>query len=1146
MSVPAETQQKLWESYVKLPLTFIPNAGQVHPDVLYYMQRSGRSFYFTREQAVFTFMEASSKLRKRFKVRSKEREKGESESPLRGTALALQFVGANLHVQVEGQNEAVGKVNYFIGDDSTKWVTDLPTYHEVVYRELWPGIDLLFTGKSGRLKSEFIVQPGANIEDIRLRYRGAERLSLDEAGNLEIHTPYGILLEERPVSMQEIEGQQVPMPSSFLLQKDQDGEWVYGMQVGHDFDTRYPLIIDPTLIYSTYLGGSDFDEGIGIAVDISGSAYVTGATSSLDFPTQNPFQGAFAGGNFDVFVTKFSPTGNTLLYSTYLGGSGDDVGNGIAVDSSGSAYVTGDTSSTNFPTQNPFQGALAGGDDAFVAKLSPAGNTLLYSTYLGGSTLDVGNGIAVDDSGAAYVTGVTDSTNFPTQNPFQGALAGGDDAFVTKLSPAGNTLLYSTYLGGSGTDFGNGIAVDSSGFAYVTGFTDSPDFPTQNPFQGALAGGIDGFVTKLSPAGNTLLYSTYLGGSGDDEGFGIAVDASGLAYVTGATNSPDFPTQNPFQGALAGGFDAIVTKFSPAGNTLVYSTYLGGSGDDFGFGIAVDSSGSAYATGQTNSLDFPTQNPFQGSLKGIENAFVTKLSPAGNTLLYSTYLGGSGFDEGFGIAVDSGGSAYVTGLTDSPDFPTQNPFQGVFVGGLFDAFVTKIGPFPCIPNITLNITQLDPCTFEIRGTVTCSGAPVPGATVSFTSSEAGTGSVSITPNPTTTDGLGNFAATMMAAPGTLGTATVLASTTVNGIPVSSTQSMPVNCPIALLPNDVTEECIRVDKVYDWVVISDVECFTFPFTCAATPPFTITACFVTAASATITSLTPSACTVNGVSLSLATLLVTAVASVSVEGADGTSCTVVGTNTVTDCVCLCVPTSVGTFSATIPTPSVFFSTCTATLTPNATSPTAVIVTADLCKEVEVVVPGVKLAVLAKFCEPRPNVTTPFTCPPFMFPTQCPALFPIPNCTCQATAQMLTSGQVTIPAGVIGELILMADICPDCDPQFSTVNFTFSSRIPDTTHSFIFTATAVNPPLNSRGDTCTTVHVTGIGTQLFTGLTTPSVSQGVAFDLTLTSSPTLPTYRLVLSTDTGMIVFDSGVASPVIGGISTTPCKQFPSPM
>ena len=350
----------------------------------------------------------------------------------------------------------------------------------------------------------------------------------------------------------------------------------------------------------------------------------------------------------------------------------------------------------------------------------------------------------------------------------------------------------------------------------------------------------------------------------------------------------------------------------------------------------------------------------------------------------------------------------------------------------------------------------------------------------------------------------------------------------------------------LIPNDVTEECIRVDKVYDWVVVSDVECFTFPFstaTCATppTPPFAITGCSVTAASATITSLTPSACTVNGVSLSLATMLVTAVASVTFTGANSATCTITGTNTVTDCVCLCVPASVGTFSATIPTPTVFFSTCSATLTPNTTSPTAVIVTADLCKEIEVVVPGVKLAVLAKFCEPRPNVTSAFTCPPFLFPSQCPTVFPIPNCTCQATALAIGTITAVVPAGVTGTATLQADICPDCDPQFSTASFTFSNTS-DPAAAFIFTATAVNPPTNPRGDACTTVHVTGIGTQTFTGLTTPSIPQGVAFDLTLTSSPTAM-YHLVLSTDTGMVVFDSGNQP---GLIKTIPCKQFPSPV
>jgi hypothetical protein len=1093
-----ETKEKLLKKYGKLPLTFIPNEGQVHEKVQYYTQGLGRTFYFTKEEAVFTFRKASSKKRKRFAADPQEREHIEEESPIRGMNLALQFIDANPHVEVEGQHEAIGKVNYFIGNDPTKWVTDLSTYHEVVYRELWPGIDLLFTEKNGRLKYDFIVRPGANIEDIRLRYHGAEHLSLDEAGNLEIHTRYGILLEEQPVSMQEIEGQQVPVTSSFLLKKDEDGEWEYGFQTGHDFDPRYPLIIDPTLVYSTYLGGSDFDASFGIAVDSSGSAYVTGFTTSTDFPTQNPFQEALAGG-LDAFVTKFSPEGNTLLFSTYLGGSGNDVGNGIAVDSSGSAYVTGDTSSTDFPTQNPFQGALAGGDDAFVTKLSPTGNALLYSTYLGGSNTDVGNGIAVDSSGSAYVTGITTSTDFPTQNPFQGALAGGFDAFVTKLGPTGNTLLFSTYLGGSGNEFGNGIAVDSSGSAYVTGITDSPNFPTQNPFQGTFAGGsFDAFVTKFSSTGNSLVYSTYLGGSGDDEGRSIAVDSSGAAYVTGVTDSPNFPTQNPFQGAFAGGpFDAFVTKFSSTGNSLVYSTYLGGSGDD----------------------------------------------------------------DGNGIAVDSSGAAYVTGFTDSPNFPTQNPFQGALAGS-DDAFVTKIGPTtpPCIPNITLNITQLDTRTFEITGRVTCSGESVSGAIVTFTSSLAGTGSVFITPNPVTTDEFGNFTATMTAVPGTSGIVTVTASTMVNGVPVSITQSQIISSTQPISPQP---DCICVPKVYDWVVFTEEINSTVPVTPVAGCPTTvtdITCSLVTEPFFPITCATNGVCTVlerrpiniDGVNAALVKLRQEIPIDVTFTGTtDGAAatCTIRVTVPFIRQVVLCFPPE---FTNDNLVCRIISGDCTIT-TPAPVGgepfPTSIGVELFVCKEVQVLA-AVKLEVLAKFCSPRAPITPPVTsvCPPLTFPEQC-NFFPQPNCDCEGfvndtcTISVLSGATCTLSIGATavtsGTQTINATICNNC----SLTNSSIFYQTTNPTQSFTFNAdTFASVACTPTGSaTPTTLVVTGTGTVTTTAPVSNTIPN-VAYTLTLTEGATTDTWTLVL---TGPFTATASNTLVPDQNLIINNCNAFPSP-
>ena len=447
--------------------------------------------------------------------------------------------------------------------------------------------------------------------------------------------------------------------------------------------------------YSTYLGGTGDDCGYGIAVDSNGYAYVTGETESSNFPTKNPYQPSLSD-LMDVFITKLNSTGNVLIYSTYLGGSGNDYGMSIAVDSSGCAYVTGNTASSNFPTKNAYQATRKGSFDLFITKLNAAGNDLVYSTYLGGTGTDNGRGIAVDSVGCAYVAGYTDSTDFPTKNAYQPSIAGSytSDTFITKLNATGSDLVYSTYLGGTSGDYGFGIAVDSVGYAYVAGYTDSTDFPTKNAYQSSPAGGSDIFITKLNTTGNDLVYSTYLGGTGIDYGYGIAVDSVGCVYVTGYTNSTNFPVENAYQPAFSGGsYDTFITKLNPAGNALVYSTYLGGTGMDSGRGIAVDYVGCAYVTGFTNSTDFPVLNAYQPSLAGDYDVFLTKLNAAGNALSYSTYLGGTDADRGYAIAVDSVGSAYVTGQTNSTDFPVLNAYQPSLVWN-YDAIIFKYGQDP--------------------------------------------------------------------------------------------------------------------------------------------------------------------------------------------------------------------------------------------------------------------------------------------------------------------------------------------------------------------------------------------------------------------------------------------------------------------
>ncbi|HEY4882373.1 MAG TPA: SBBP repeat-containing protein [Myxococcales bacterium] len=609
-----------------------------------------------------------------------------------GTVLGMSFIGARRNPQVLGEEELPGKVNYLVGSNARTWRTNIATYARVTYRDLYPGIDLTYYGREGQLEYDFVVRPGADLRRILVGFSGAEKLEVDAQGDLLLRTGPDVIRQRKPIAYQEVNGMRREIPVSYVLK----GAHRVAFKVAAH-DSSRPLIIDPALFYSTYLGGSIRDGGQGIAVDSAGNAYVTGLSNSPDFPTAGAFQGTLAGG-FDAFVTKINAVGSALVYSTYLGGSGDDYGLGIAVDAAGNASLTGSTNSLNFPTTlAAFQRAPGGSADAFVTKLNSSGSALIYSTYLGGSGDDVGQGIKLDSLGNAYVTGSTSSADFPTMAAFQGTLAGSFDAFVTKLNLAGSApLLYSTYLGGSSDDRGFGVAVDSTGNAYVTGYTTSTDFPTTSgALQTANAGGSDGFMIKLNPAGS-LSYSTYLGGSGQDIGQAIAVNAAGSAFVTGRT-SGNFPTTaGAFQSAFGGGVnDAFVTRLNPSGSTpLVYSTYLGGSGDDVGYGIALDGSDDAYVTGYTNSLNFPTtagvfQTTFGG---GLFDAFVTKLNPAGSApLLYSTYLGGGGADAAQGIAVDALLNAYVTGFTGSTNFPTTpGAFQTTLRGSVFNAFVTKI------------------------------------------------------------------------------------------------------------------------------------------------------------------------------------------------------------------------------------------------------------------------------------------------------------------------------------------------------------------------------------------------------------------------------------------------------------------------
>ena len=714
---------RLVANYGKLPLSFEENHGQTDPSAKFLARGRGYALFLTGDEAVLALRKSSvvssqssvagHSLPPLLSGRMPEKPKTATDNGPRTTdaVLHMRLVGANASAAVTGAEELPGKSNYFIGNDPKKWRTNVPNYAKVEYKEIYPGVDLVYYGNQQQLEYDFVLAPGADPSVVTLEVaadglrpsKGERGSSLQIAtdGDVVVKAKGGEVRFGKPLVYQPAighgqrttdNGERTIVEGHYILTASNQVRFALG-----PYDHTRPLVIDPALVYSTYLGGSGNDQALGIAVDSSGNAYVTGSTNSPNFPTADAYQGTLgAEGAINAFVAKVSAGGNGLAYSTYLGGNSEDVGNGIAVDSSGNAYVAGYTYSADFPTTSgAFQASYQGSSDIFVTKLNATGNGLVYSTYLGGSGSNLYPSIAVDSSGDAYVAGTTTSTNFPTTaNAFQTSNGGGYNVFVAKVNAEGTGLVYSTYLGGSSNDLYPSIAVDSSGYAYVTGETQSSNFPvTSGVFQGTINGSQDAFVTKLSLDGTGLVYSTFLGAAA--AGFGIAVDSSGQAYVNGIISSKTFPaTSGAFQTAIAGSSNAFVAKVSADGTTLVYFTYLGGNSNDIGYGIAVDPSGDAYVTGATNSTNFPTTaNAPQSSNAGGEDAFVAELNPSGSALVYSTYLGGSGDDWGIGVALDASQNAYVAGYTNSTNFPTANALQGSWGGGN-DAFVAELAPPP--------------------------------------------------------------------------------------------------------------------------------------------------------------------------------------------------------------------------------------------------------------------------------------------------------------------------------------------------------------------------------------------------------------------------------------------------------------------
>ena len=697
--------------YYHQPLRFEANQGQTDAQARFLARGQGYSLLLTPSAAVLGLKDGQS-------------------DPTRWVRLALRDSAAD--PVIRGEEQLAARSNYFVGNDPARWRSNVPTFGRVRYRQVYPGIDLVYYGQQGQLENDFEIAAGANPKRISWRVEGDQRLWVEPAGDLVISSAGNDIRLEAPHAYQQENGQRRTVAVRYQ---------VSGQQVGFElgsYNRRAPLVIDPVLTYSTYLGGTGGDAAYSVAVNSAGNAYVTGVTASVDFPVSaSIFQDASAGDG-DVFVTEFTPDGSNVVFSTYLGGAALDIPAQIQLDATGNVYLVGNTLSNNFPvTAAAMQATYGGNQDGFLTELKPDGSGLIYSTYIGGTQADLATAMAFDAAGDIYIVGSTQSTDFFTMNPIQLANDGQYDVFLVELSSAG-ALKYSTYLGGSSSDYGTGIGVDSAGNVYLSGTTYSSNFPTQGALQATFGGGSDVFVTKFTPGSSALLFSTFIGGSSIDRSSGMVLDANANIYLTGDTQSKNFPvTSSAYQSALMGTDNAFLTKLSSDGSTLVFSTLYGGSQTDQANGLALDATGNIYLTGYTQSSNFPRLDSFQNIL-GIAGAgncgssnlvnvavavcpdgFVVKFGPSGLPV-YASFLGGSNADAGEAIAVDATGAAYVVGQTYSSNFPTiagQADSLGTATGGSYqwqyhgsatssNAFVAKISAQDQ-PSLSLNPQQIN-------------------------------------------------------------------------------------------------------------------------------------------------------------------------------------------------------------------------------------------------------------------------------------------------------------------------------------------------------------------------------------------------------------------------------------------------------
>lgn len=669
-----------------LPTCFVQNIGQLAPHIRYHASVGDADIFLAPDAMVYKLTTGHEEETPTDGPASLKDKPGCGRASQK--SMKVRFVGANTAVAVSGQSKTGAAFNYLRGRDERDWIVGAPAYVTVVYEQLYPRVDLVVSGARSAVKTEFHVKAGGRPADIALRYEGIGSLWINDRGELEIRTGDAVLREDTPFSYQVVDGARIPVRTEYIIEPPhtvrfkvaeyrEDLELIidpllsssylggsaedYGFAVGTDangniylagasFSADFPTTpgapdsslggtydafvakvnsAGSALLFATYLGGSSDDDAKGISVGASGDVYVTGLTWSADFPVSGGAYDTSANGASDAYVTKLDSTSGALVYSTYLGGERNDEANGIAVDGNRNVYVAGMTTGAFPITWDAYDTTFNGASDSFLTKVDAAGSSLVYSTYLGGSSEDESKGIAVDPDGAAYVVGYTDSADYPTRpGGYDQSFNGAYDVFVTGLSPSGHTLLYSTFLGGSATDFGRGIAMDALKRARVVGYTDSGDFPvTPGAVDTSSNGGFDVFVSTINAAGG-LDHSTYLGGNGTDQGWSVSVDAAGNSYVGGYTESSGFPTTvGAYDTSMNGTGDMFVSELAAAGDRLLYSTYLGGGSLDVAHGIATDSKGSTYVAGWSGSADFPcTSGAYDGSYNGARDAILTRLA----------------------------------------------------------------------------------------------------------------------------------------------------------------------------------------------------------------------------------------------------------------------------------------------------------------------------------------------------------------------------------------------------------------------------------------------------------------------------------------------------------------------------------------